>query len=229
MPAPLLIVQARFSSQRLPGKVLRPLHGKPMLAWLLESLHHCRAVSGIVLATSVEDSDDPVAAFAQQYGVDCFRGPLDDVALRFLDCAEMYDAEAFVRVSGDSPLMDPALIDRAATLFQAAPCDLASNVLVRSFPKGFSVEVVAVEAMRRAYGRMTTPGHHEHVTSLFYDRPQDWRITGFTSGQDWGTVQMSVDTAEDFAAAEALVAAMDRPPHGYGVAGLMDLRERVLG
>lgn len=223
----LAIVQARYSSARLPGKVLRPLAGRPMLAWLLAGLARCRKLTGVLLATSDHESDDPVAAFAAEAGLCCFRGSLADVAGRMLAAAAAQGAESFVRISGDSPLMDPRVVDAVVGLFEVAQPDLATNVQLRTFPKGFSVEAVRLDALRRARSMML-PGDEEHVTPVFYRRPADFRIVGLTSGQDWGNVQMSVDTHDDFHLVEQMILAMNRPHTDYDMAALVALRTSCL-
>ena len=219
----LVIVQARLSSARLPGKVLRSLAGRPLLGWLLGQLEHCRRVSAVLVATSDTVSDDPVAAFAAEAGVACFRGSLTNVTGRMIAAAAAHGAAAFVRISGDSPLMDPRVVDDVLELFAAARPDLATNVQFRTFPKGFSVEVMRLDALVRAQAMMA-PGDEEHVTPVFYRHPGQFRIAGLTSGRDWGGVQMSVDTEADFALVERMIGAMTRPPWCYGLAELMALR-----
>lgn len=201
-----VIVQARMSSARLPGKILREICGKPLLAWLLDGLDLCTALAGTLVATSTEPSDDPVEAFCARRKTPCFRGPLDDVAARFLAAAEANGLDAFVRICGDSPLLDPHLVDKAVALFRTGNADLVTNVLRRTFPKGQSVEVAGVEAMRRAVEAMTTPQDREHVTRHFYAHAADYRIRSFESGGDFGAVNFCVDTAEDLERLSALAA-----------------------
>src|SRR5262249_5094978 len=118
------IIQARMSSRRLPGKILTQLGDTTVLGMLVENLRHCSAVAEPGGATPIDPSDDPVERFAERCGVKIFRGALDNVASRMLQAAQAADADALVRVNGDSPLLDPALVDRAAHLFRGAPVDL---------------------------------------------------------------------------------------------------------
>lgn len=219
-----IIIQARMTSQRLPGKVLRPLCGVPMLGHLLTSV--CRCGLPVIVATSVEKSDDPLAEFCQQMDVLCVRGPLDDVAARFALAAEQSRSKAFVRISGDSPLLDHRLISRAVELYQQQNVDIVTNLLPRVFPKGQSVEVVGVEAFRKARVKMYLPRHLEHVTSYFYDHAQDFRIVSFQSGEPALDMQMSVDTQEDFCRAEAMINGLDKPLWQYT---WKELADRMVG
>lgn len=216
-----------MSSSRLPGKVMRRLDGEPMLGALINRLAQARSISSIVIATSDGMDDDAITDFCRTTRTACFRGPLDNVAMRLADAAQDAGATAFARVSGDSPFMDPDLVDAVVALFERQEVDLATNVQVRTFPKGQSVEVVRVDALRRAQGMMA-PGEAEHVTPVFYRRPHDFRIANLTSGHDWGAIQMSVDTPEDLMLAERMTAAVRREPGRYDVARLVALRARCL-
>ncbi len=206
------IVQARFDSRRLPGKALHPLAGKPMLGHVIEALRHARSIDAVVLATSALSSDDPLADFVKAEGIGCYRGSLDDVAGRMLEAARSFAADALVRVNGDSPLMDPALIDRGADLMRANPeADLVSNVFPRSFPKGQSVEVLRTQALDHAMRAMTRPDEREHVTPYFYANADRLKIVSFQAEDPKPEMQLSVDTSEDRARCEAILARLEVP------------------
>jgi spore coat polysaccharide biosynthesis protein SpsF len=210
------VVQARFSSERLSGKVLRPMHGRPMLGYLLEGLTHCRSIDSVVVATSADASDDAVARFAQASGVRCHRGSLEDVASRLLGAADAVRADALVRLNGDSPLLDPAVVDRGVELFRSEPADLVSNVVQRSFPKGQSVEVLSRDALARGVAAMTTASEREHVTPHFYSNAADYVIRSFSAAHPRPDVQLSVDDEHDFARCEAILVSLGRPPWEAG-------------
>jgi spore coat polysaccharide biosynthesis protein SpsF len=211
----LVIVQARLSSSRLPGKVLKELGGRPMLAWTLERVRAARLVSKLVVATSTGADDDAIEAFCAGQGVTCHRGPLDNVAERFALAIAVEKADAFMRITGDAPLIDPAVIDTAIALYRAGDWDLVSNVLVRSFPIGQSVEALHSETFLKALADMKDLDDREHVTQFLHRNRARYRTVNFTSGADAATVQMSVDTAEDFAAAQYLIAQSGGKPGGW--------------
>lgn len=221
----LVIIQARYSSARLPGKVLRPLAGRPMLARLLDRLEIAKRVDDIIVATSTATDDDSIARFCADSGVQCFRGPLDDVAERLAQAAEGAEAEAFVRINGDSPLMSPAIVDAVIELYETQDVDLATNVQTRSFPKGQSAEVIRVEALRRAQ-KMMQAEEAEHVTPAFYRRASDFRIINLESGHDWGAIPMSVDAPDDFALTDKMFREMGSSTAVLAVEDLIALRER---
>jgi spore coat polysaccharide biosynthesis protein SpsF (cytidylyltransferase family) len=217
------LVQARMSSARLPGKVLRVVAGKPLLAYVLERLQRCPALDGLVVATSSEASDDGVAALCDERGVACHRGALEDVAGRFATALEAFPCEAFVRVSGDSPLLDPALVARAVDTFRAGAFDLVTNVFPRSFPRGQSVEVVRTAAFRACLPLMTGPEDREHVTPALYRHAERFRIMNLPAERDWSGRRFVVDDAEDLERFAGLIAAMRRPHWEYGLAELAAL------
>lgn len=202
-----------MSSARLPGKVLAPLAGRPLLAWLFERLEHARSLDAIVVATSDEPEDDAVAAFAHEQGVACHRGPLEDVAGRVLDAARSQDLEILVRVNGDSPLLDQRLVDRGVALLQASGADLASNVRPRTFPPGQSVEVVWADVLQRAHAGDSSAEDREHVTGPLYDGR--FRVARFEADPPRTEPPFTVDTAADLRRIERIMLAMDRPHYEY--------------
>ena len=222
------LVQARMSSTRFPGKSLHPVKDKPMLAYLLERLDRCQGLYKIVVVTSLEESDQPIADFCRKQGVDCYRGPLNNVAKRFKDALEVYKLDVFVRVNGDSPLLDPHLVEKCMAVFLEQDADLATNVLTRTFPKGQSVEAVRASTYMEAFGKMIEEEELEHVTRHFYIHPGGYRIFNIQSGRNLGAIQLSVDTPEDMALFGQILSRMTRPHWEYGLEEVLSLREQVL-
>jgi spore coat polysaccharide biosynthesis protein SpsF len=211
----LAIVQARMSSTRLPGKVLKKLAGKPMLQWTLERLESSKFVDKIVVATSLDLGDDAVEEFCLAQKIKCHRGHLENVALRFAEVATLEKAEGLVRISGDSPLIDPEIIDQAISIYQTTVVDFVTNTMVRTFPKGQSVEVLNSGHFLKLCERMTESEDQEHVTKVFYKNPKKHRIVSFTSGIDAGHVRMCVDTHDDFTVVEKLIRMSNGHPEGW--------------
>ena len=216
------IVQARLDSRRLPGKVLRPLHGRPMLDYLVEALQHAQYVHRVIVATSDRPGDDPIAAFAAERGVECYRGSAEDVAGRMLAAARSAGLSVFVRANGDSPLLDPHLVDRGIALYESG-VDVVTNTFPRTFPPGESVEVVSTETLGRAHAEMGDPLDHELVTRFFYRHPERFVIRSFGAPHSFDGLHLSVDTEEHFAFVSMLLARMDRPHWTYDVDGLAEL------
>ena len=209
------IVQARMSSQRFPGKVLHRIAGKPMLQYLLERLNRSDCLDAIVVATSTNKSDAPIADFCQERGVACYQGSLLNVASRFNEILDLYGFDGFVRISGDSPLLDQRLIERALEIFLQNDFDLVTNVLKRTYPKGQSIELLRRETFQAAYKQMAEDLEFEHVTKYFYKNQNHFKIFNFESGYHYGKIQFSVDTPQDMERVATIVAQMNRPHWAY--------------
>jgi spore coat polysaccharide biosynthesis protein SpsF len=221
------VVTARWSSERLPGKVLRPLQGRPLLVRVLERLQSVEQLDEVVVATSNQASDDPIAALAEAAGVLCWRGALEDVLGRIRDAAAGREADGIVRISGDSPLIDPALIRRAIDLFLERRPDLVTNVFPRSFPKGQSVEVLSRAALDRLHREARHPEDREHVTRYAYAHPDSLAICNFSAPKPRPELQLSVDTLVDFERAAALLDACGHGPGFPSVDRLIDLADEL--
>jgi spore coat polysaccharide biosynthesis protein SpsF len=220
--------QARMTSSRLPGKVLRPLDGtRTCLQLVVERLLRCAQADLLVVATSDDPTDDPVAALCERLGVTVHRGPLHDVAGRYHEVVERFGLDAFVRVTADSPLIDQRLVDHGIDLFRAGEADVVTNVRPSTFASGHSLEVVDAEAFRQAYKEMSEPEHLEHVTPFLYAHPGRFRITNFEHSPDEGELDVSLDTAEDARLIEAILARMERPHWDYDYQEVMELYRAV--
>ena len=191
------IIQARMGSARLPSKTLRSVAGKPLLGYLLERLECCRTLDNIVVATSTHEEDSAIVEFCEQIGVQVSRGALDDVAGRILEVVDRCNLDGFVRICGDSPLLDPQVVDRAVRRFRLGDVDLVTNILSRSYPRGQSVEVVKSSAFRLACRTMTRPEHREHPTAWFYENQERVAVANFSAPRDWSAIRLVVDTPED--------------------------------
>lgn len=216
------IVQARMTSRRLPGKVLMEIAGRPVLGHIVDRLDRCSKIQEIVVATSSDPSDDPIAEFADANGIRCYRGSLEDVAGRMLGAARESACDAFVRVNGDSPLMVPDLVDTGVDLFRSEDPDLVTNVRTRTFPKGQSVEVIALDSMARACREMSTDSEREHVTRHFYLNQDRFRIESFESPENHGQVQLSVDTREDLVRVDGIFGRLRESGSSFALGDLIE-------
>jgi spore coat polysaccharide biosynthesis protein SpsF (cytidylyltransferase family) len=161
-----------MSSRRLPGKVLAEVAGEPMLALLLARLGRAERVGEIVVATSIEPIDDPVAELAEAIGVAVHRGPRDDVLGRFIGALDGRDGPV-VRITADCPFVDPGIVDAVVELFASTPgCAYASNVVHRVHPDGLDVEVVDADALRAVALETDAASDREHVTPAVRADPE---------------------------------------------------------
>ena len=194
----LAIIQARSSSKRLPGKVLLPILGRPMLALQVERVARAELPDKVIVATSTEPSDDAIAVMCRDIGVGCFRGSLDDVLERFYRAAEHFGADHIVRLTGDCPLSDPAIIDAVVRLHLAGGYDYTSNVTPPTFPDGLDVEVVVAEALVQAHHEACRASDREHVTVWIREHSCPARCGSFAHSPDLSELRWTVDMSEDF-------------------------------
>jgi len=204
----LAILQARCSSSRLPGKVLKPILGEPMIARHIERLRRSQRISRLLVATSSETSDDPLAKLCGDLNVACFRGALDDVLDRFYQAAKTFPSEHLLRLTGDCPLADPELIDDCIDFHLAGSYDYTSNALQASFPDGLDVEVFRFKCLEEAWQEARLPSEREHVTPFIHCRPERYRIGHYRQERDLSWLRWTVDRAEDFQLVEAIYKAL---------------------
>jgi spore coat polysaccharide biosynthesis protein SpsF len=221
------VVQARTGSTRLPGKVLADVGGIPLIAHSLRRLRVSGRVDQVVLATTEHHSDDALIELARREDVGAYRGSERDVLSRVRGAAESADADAVVRITGDCPLLDPAVVDRVVSALVDAPdhCDYASNVLRRTYPKGLDTEALWLDSLRRIDELATSTESREHVTWFAYrERPDLFTLRSVEGDEDRSDLDWSVDTTDDLERVRALVAVLDRPDEAIP---WRDLADRV--
>lgn len=206
----LAILQARMSSSRLPGKVLMPLAGAPLIVRQIERVARARRIDRLVVATSVEPSDDPLEKAVRREGIAVFRGSLDDVQARFIGALDTFGpADHVVRLTADCPLADPTVIDATIEAVLAAGADYGSNTPPhRTFPKGLDVEVMRAEVLRQAAAEAATPEEHEHVTWALHRSQGRWKQAFHSQAAEEGEVRWTVDRPDDYAFVAAVYDAL---------------------
>jgi spore coat polysaccharide biosynthesis protein SpsF len=224
-----IVIQGRMSSRRLPGKVLMRIGRNTLLQQLVAGCRQVEDVEGLCVATSDDPSDDAIVQHCAELAVDCHRGPLDDVARRFIDAAAAREFDAVVRISADSPLIDPRLIARLVRCYrESEDCDLATNVLRRTYPSGMSVEVIGIDTLASAHPLMNA-AEREHVTPFFYAHPDQYRIVSVERDRPLAGTKFSVDTPDDYRRIGTLVARLDKPYWEYGIDELAEMLAAVPG
>ena len=210
------IIQARMSSTRLPGKILLDVEGQPLLMRVIERVRRARTIDEVVLATTTSEADDQVAAFCAERGIAFERGSEHDVLERYYQAARAHGATTVVRITGDCPLIDPAVIDRVIDDFHRGGADYVANVFRYTWPDGLDTEVFSFEALHRAWQEADRQADREHVTS--YIRTSDkFRTRGVENDIDLSTFnyRWTVDDPADLAFVRAIYARLaDRPDFG---------------
>lgn len=193
----LAILQARMTSTRLPGKVLAPILGRPMIAQQLERLARASRIDRLVVATSSDSSDDALCAVLDDLNVGYVRGSLDDVLSRFIMAVDRYDPAAVVRLTADCPLASPTVVDAVIGAFLERDVDYVSNTLRPTYPDGLDVEVVRPAALRWVAEHTSDPAEREHVTLGVYRRPESFSVENVAGPTDLSALRWTVDTPED--------------------------------
>lgn len=196
----VIIVQARMTSTRLPGKVLKEVLGKTLLEYLIERLRRVKLADEIVIATTINHTDQPIVDLCRRLNVAVTRGSEHDVLARYYEAAKLHHADVIVRVTSDCPAIDPAVIDRVIAFYRDHPgqYDYVSNSLKQSFPYGMAVEVFPFNALEEAAREAKADPEREHVSPFLYTRPERYRIGQVVYPRNLSHHRWTVDTPEDF-------------------------------
>lgn len=194
----VIIVQARMTSTRLPGKVLKEVMGKTLLAYQLERLRRVQLADEIILATTTNQTDDVLAVFAAAEEIRCFRGDEQDVLDRYYQAAVFAEADVIVRVTSDCPLIEPDVIDEVIQVYFKSPgVDYVSNTLSRTYPRGLDVECFSFKALEIAWKNANKTYEREHVTPYLYQQPNFMKKEVKAAGE-YSQYRWTVDTQEDY-------------------------------
>jgi spore coat polysaccharide biosynthesis protein SpsF len=192
-------IEARMAATRLPGKVLLPLAGAPMLQRLVERVRRSTRVDEVVVASTTARPDRAIADLCDRIGCRVHCGPVEDISLRILEAAG--SAGVIVQVTGDCPLIDPEHIDRTVALLQESHSDYASNALTeRSFPLGLEVRAFTRAALERTIALTNDPIDRVHGSYFIYSNPALFRLAGWQASAEmrWPDLRLTVDEPEDY-------------------------------
>ena len=223
----LAIIQARCSSTRLPGKVLKPVLDQPMIIRQLERVTRAERIDRIVVATSTDPSDDVLADLLTTAGYDVRRGSLNDVAGRFADVVAEFEPDSFVRLTADCPLADHEVIDDVIAGHLASGADYTSNVIERTYPQGLDVECVTSEAYSRLLQFVLNVREREHVTLGIYERPSKFSLHSVTQGVDLSALRWTVDRQDDLDFVRSVYTQLYPDNPDFSQANVLELVTRV--
>lgn len=194
----LAILQARCSSTRLPGKVLKTLEGRAMIDQQIARVLRSKRLDQLVVATSVDASDDPLADHLEKQGIAVFRGSLNDVLDRFYQAALVHRAPTIIRLTGDCPLFDAGVLDELIEFFEKGDYDYASNAIEATYPDGLDAEIFRFSALESAWKKAQLPSEREHVTPYIHKRSEPFTIGHMKNSIDYSGQRWTVDNPEDF-------------------------------
>jgi len=205
------IVAARMASTRLPGKVMLSLRGKPSLQWIIERLRNSKYLDNTIVATVSSPSCDPIVNLCHRLDCNYYRGSEDDVLSRYIETAHAFAFDVCVRITGDCPMVDPAIVDRLISMFFQSECDFCSNSIERTFPRGFDVEVVSTETLDKI-NLLAEGVDRQHVVTYIYEsHPEDFTLKNWVAPKELfhPELRVTLDTLEDYVLIHTLYETLD--------------------
>jgi len=199
----LTVIQARMSSTRLPGKVMLPILGKPLLVRMVERVQSAKLIGQLVVATSTNPEDDKIEELCKENNISCFRGHLTDLLDRHYQAGKSYGADAVVKIPSDCPLIDPQIIDRVLKYYidNSDQFDFVSNLHPATYPDGNDVEVMSFNVLEKAWKEATKQLEREHTTPYFWENSDKFRIGNveWETGKDYSTThRWTIDFEADY-------------------------------
>ena len=194
---PLVILQARMSSKRFPGKVLQDLLGKPMIIRQISRIQSAKNIGKIVVATTRRQDDDLLASTLLENEIDIYRGATDDVISRYVKVIRKFQANTVVRLTADCPLVMPELLDSMIEDFSCNNWDYLSNTIFPTYPDGLDIEIFSAKSLITLYSMKLTDPEKEHVTLGFHNRKKEFNLHNYESNLDYSNLRWTVDYPED--------------------------------
>lgn len=199
MPKIVAIIQARMGASRLPGKMLMDIAGKPAIAHVVLRVQQAKKIDLVVVATTTALADDAIADWAKTNGVPCFRGSEQDVLDRYYQAAKEYGADIVVRVTGDCPVADPAVVDQVITAYEEGGFDYVSNTIRPTYPDGLDCEAFSFAALEKTWKEAKLSSEREHVTPYIWKHPELFKLKNVENRRDLSAERWTLDTSEDLA------------------------------
>jgi len=193
----IIMLQARIDSKRLPGKVIAPIVRKPMIWHIINRLKHVKLADQIILLTTKKQSDKILIKIAEKNKISSFKGPINDVLKRYYLCAQKFSANIIIRITGDSPLVDPSLIDKMIEFFQSHQYDYVSNTLKPTYPDGLDVEIFSLNILQQLEKLAIKKSDREHVTSYIMENKSRFKTFNFKNKKDLSDLRLTVDEKND--------------------------------
>jgi spore coat polysaccharide biosynthesis protein SpsF len=222
----LAILQARVSSTRLPGKVLKTIIGKPMILHQLDRLRRVRSVDKLILATSTDDSDKPLINLCHREGIEWYAGSLDDVLDRFYQVASKFTPDTIVRLTGDCPLTDSELIDQVIQFHIDGGYDHTSNSVEPTFPNGLDVSVFEHHCLEQAWREATLASDREHVDTFIWRQPDRFKVGHYKDTIDRSHLRWTVDEPEDFELISRIYGSLYPQNHNFTTDDILRLLDK---
>lgn len=221
----VIIVQARMTSIRLPGKVLKTVLDKPLLEYQIERLRRVKLADEIVIATTTNRTDQPIVDLCERLSVPYFRGSEEDVLARYYGAAKVNQADIIVRVTADCPVIDPQAIDQVIQFYldNKSKYDYVSNFLNRTYPRGMECEVIPFRVLDEVFLKATRYSDREHVTPFIYKRPERYSLGNVAYLDNLSYHRWTVDTPEDFELIKRIIEGLYPSKADFTLTDILDL------
>ena len=219
----IAIVQARTSSTRLPNKVLLPLNGKTVIENVIDRVKRAKLVTKTILATSTDPSDDGLAKLCEEKGIEVFRGSLNDCLDRFYQAAKQYQADVIVRITGDCPLIDPEIIDKALNEHINKKNDFTCTAFRHSetFPDGEDVDILSFNALERSWKEAEVEYQREHITQYITANQDQFQISNIENNEDLSGKRWTLDEPNDYEFIKAVYAGLGENSNDFSMKDIL--------
>lgn len=223
------IILCRYNSSRLPGKILKKINDKPILKYIVERLECSLPKGNIIIATSNETSDDPIYKFCEAEGYHCFRGSLENVAKRFMDCATDFNLDYAIRINGDNVFTDIPTLDTLLKITANDKYKFITNVAERTFPKGMSIEIIDTKYYRKKYPLFNNTSHKEHVTLFFYEHNESDVFYFYKNIEvpNAAGIQLAIDTQKDYQLVSKIISNFTKDHRLYNLKEIYSIYEKI--
>ena len=224
------IIQARMGSTRLPGKIMLPVLDKPILEHLINRVKKSSNIDEIIVATSINKNDDVIEKFCKSHQIKCFRGSEKDVLLRYFEAAKKFSIDIIVRLTSDTPLLDPKIIDKVIVKYNESKYDYVSNFfpLPRTYPDGYNVEIFSIELLEQANIEAKKPSDREHVTTFITMQPKKFKKDRVDSEKDLSKYRLNLDYKEDFELIKSVLEKFDEKANLDDIINWLDKHPEIL-
>lgn len=219
----------RYNSSRLPGKILKEINGKPILQYIVERVESAVGRNKVVISTSIEETDDPIIGYCKTNKLKFYRGSLNNVAERFLNCALENHFDYTVRINGDNIFVDTHLLKEMVEIAETGHYDFISNVKNRTFPKGMSIEIVNTEYYKKRFALFRSANDFEHVTINLYENEEIDKYCYVFNNicPEAAGLQFALDTSNDFSKVQSIVNQFDGSHLKYGLKEIYYIYESI--
>ena len=202
-----------MGSTRFPGKVMVELNDNHnVLDYVINQLRFSKSIKNLIIATTFLEEDDIIVEYAKKNNLEYFRGEPLDVLDRYYQCAKKFSLETIVRMTSDSPFLDPLIVDKTVNKFQEDDFDFVSNNLIRTFPIGIDTEVFSFKTLEQAWKEAKLPSEREHVTTFIKKNKEVFKIYNLENNQKIPIYRLTIDRNEDLEFLRAIATNITKQP-----------------